>query len=226
MDRILASALLIAGGYLAGSIPTAYLVSQWLRHLDLRDYGSGTVSGSMVYEHVSKWGIVPVGLFDIGKAALPAWVALELGFGVPVVLLAGLAAVVGHNWPLFLQFHGGRGLSTYAGLLVVLFPPGLLWLLGFLVAGWLLGDSAPFALAAMITLPVLANALGGSEAVFVAALAMVVITLIKRLEANRRPLPPPGAERRRVIVLRLFFDRDIADHTGWIRQVHSDGQDS
>jgi hypothetical protein len=47
---------------------------------------------------------------------------------------------------------------------------------------------------------------------------MVVLTLLKRLEANRRPLPPPGPERRRVILRRLVFDRDIASHEAWIHR--------
>ena len=47
---------------------------------------------------------------------------------------------------------------------------------------------------------------------------MLVQTLAKRLEANRRPLPPPGAERRKVILYRLLLDRDIASHQDWIRR--------
>ena len=54
---IIQSILLIVGGYLLGSIPTAYLVGKWLKDLDLRRYGSGTVSGSMVFEHVAHWAV-------------------------------------------------------------------------------------------------------------------------------------------------------------------------
>ncbi len=210
--------LLVIGGYLMGSIPTAYLVGKWLRNLDVRQYGSGTVSGSMIYEHVARWAVVPVGLVDIGKAALPAWLALQLGLGTPVAAAAGLAAVAGHNWPIFLKFTGGRGLGAFMGVLLVLFPWGFLWMLIFLAIGWLLGDSAPWALVSVASLPIFARIIGGPDIVAAMSGAMLLLTLGKRLEANRRPLPPPGPERRAVILRRLFLDRDIASHAEWIRR--------
>jgi glycerol-3-phosphate acyltransferase PlsY len=215
---IVQSVLLIIAGYLLGSIPTAYLVGRWTKGMDLRRYGSGTVSGSMVWEHVARWAIVPVGLFDVGKAAFPTWLGLYLGLGVPVAATAGLAAVAGHNWPIFLHFTGGRGLGTFTGVLLVLFPWGCLWMIAFLAIGWRLGDSAPWALASLVTLPLFSLAVGGPDVVAPVTGGMLLLTLVKRLEANRRPLPPPGPERRRVVVRRLLFDRDIASHTDWIRR--------
>ena len=215
---VVKSALLVVAGYLIGSIPTAYLVSRWLKDIDLRRYGSGTVSGSMVWEHVSRWAIVPVGLFDVGKAALPAWLGLRLGLGMPIAAAAGLAAAAGHNWPLYLRFTGGRGLGCFMGVLLVIFPWGSLWLLVFLAIGWRLGDSAPWALVSLATLPLFAHVVNGSPVVAPLAAAMLLLTLGKRLEANRRPLPPPGPERRRVILRRLFLDRDIASHPAWIQR--------
>jgi glycerol-3-phosphate acyltransferase PlsY len=213
---ILESALLILGGYLLGSIPTAYLAGRWLGKLDLRRYGSGTMSGSMVYEHVARWAVVPVGLFDMAKAALPAWLVLHLGLGEALAAAAGLAAVAGHNWPLFLHFTGGRGLGTFMGALLPIFPWGFPWMLVFLAVGWRLGDSAPWALAGLVTLPLFSVLVGGPGVVAPAAGAMLLLTLAKRLEANRRPLPTPGPERRQVILRRLLLDRDIASHAEWI----------
>jgi acyl phosphate:glycerol-3-phosphate acyltransferase len=210
--------LLVIGGYLLGSIPTSYLVGRWFKGVDVRRYGSGTASGSMVFEHVARWAIVPVGLFDIGKAALPTWLGLQLGLGTTVAAAAGLAAVAGHNWPIFLRFSGGRGQSTFLGMLLVLFPWGCVWLIGFLAVGFLLGDSAPWALASLVTLPLFAHLVGGPEVIAPVTGAMLLLTLAKRLEANRRPLPPPGAERLNVILRRLFLDRDIASHKDWIRR--------
>jgi len=210
--------LIIMCAYLLGSIPTAYLVGRGLKGMDVRRYGSGTVSGSMVYEHVARWAVIPVGLFDMGKAALPAWLALEMDLGMAIAAVAGLAAVAGHNWPVFLHFTGGRGLGSFMGVLLVLFPWGFPWMLGFLAIGWLLGDSAPWALASIATLPLLAYLVSGPPVVVFLAGGMVLLTLGKRLEANRRPLPPPGPERRRVILRRLLLDRDIADHKKWIQR--------
>ena len=215
---VVKATLLVLAGYLLGSIPTAYLVSRWLKGLDLRQYGSGTVSGSMVYEHVARWAVVPVGLFDVGKAALPAWLGLRLNLGMPVAAAAGLAAVMGHNWPLYLRFTGGRGLGSFMGVLLAIFPWGFPWMLAFLAVGWLLGDSAPFALVSLITLPLLARAANGPAVVAPASGAMLLLTLAKRLEANRRPLPPAGPESWRVILRRLFLDRDMASHPDWIQR--------
>lgn len=217
-DMTIELVLLVAGGYLLGSIPTAYLAGRWLKGIDVRRFGSGTVSGSMVYEHVARWAVIPVGLFDLGKAALPAWLAVQLGFGLPMAAAGGLAAVAGHNWPLFLRFKGGRGLGCYLGVLLVIFPWGFPWLLTFLAVGWRLGDSAPWALAGLVTLPAFACIIGGPHVAGPATAMMLALTLAKRLEANGRPLPPSGPERRQVILRRLFLDRDIASHEEWIRR--------
>ena len=214
----LQAGLLIVGAYLVGSIPTGYLAAQLLKGIDLRRYGSGTPTGSMVYEHVARWAVVPVGLFDLGKAALPTWLALQLNLGMGVAIAAGLAAVAGHNWPVFLGFTGGRGLSGFLGVLVVVFPLGAVWLLAFLLVGWRLGDSTVWTLAGLATLPIFSWTVDGPAIVPVAVGAMLLLTLAKRLEANRRPLPPPGPDRRRVVVRRLLFDRDVSSHRDWIRR--------
>jgi glycerol-3-phosphate acyltransferase PlsY len=224
MDPIVESALLILAGYLLGSIPASYLVSKWATGKDLRRYGSGTVSGSMVWEHVARWAIVPVGLFDLGKTALPTWLGLQLGLGLPVATAAGLAAVAGHNWPLYLRFTGGRGLGGFMGVLLVIFPWGFPWMLAFLAVGWRLGDSAPWALVSLATLPLLSHIVDGPGIVAPATGAMLLLTFAKRLEANRRPLPPSGPERWRVVLRRLFLDRDIASHQDWIQR--RPGEDS
>ena len=214
----LSSLGLIIFGYLLGSIPTSYIVARWVKHIDLRRYGSGTVSGSMFYEHVSRWMVVPVGLFDIFKGAGPTWLGLQLGLGDMVAVTAGMAAVAGHNWPLYLGFTGGRGLSPFLGVLLVIFPWGFVWLLAFLMLGFLLGDSAPWALVSVILMPLLVFFLDGSGAAYWAIGAMLVLTLAKRLEANRRPLPIMRAERGKVLFLRMLFDRDIVSHKEWIRR--------
>ena len=212
------AALLIVGAYLVGSIPTGYLAARLLKDMDLRYYGSGTPTGSMVYEHVARWAVVPVGLIDVGKAALPTWLALQLDLGMGVATAAGLVAVVGHNWPIFLGFIGGRGVSGFLGVLAVLFPLGTAWILGFLLIGWRLGDSTVWTLASLAALPVFSWLVGGPAIMPVAAGAMLLLTLVKRVEANRRPLPPPGPDRRRVLLRRMLFDRDISSHHDWIHR--------
>jgi glycerol-3-phosphate acyltransferase PlsY len=210
--------LLILEGYLLGSIPTAYLAGKWVKGIDLRRYGSGTVSGSMTWEHIARWVIFPVGIFDILKAAFPTWLGLKLGLGEGAAVAAGLAALMGHNWPLYLGFTGGRGISPFLGTLMVIFPWGFPWILVFLAIGYLLGDSAPWALVALILLPIFNEWMDGPSVVNEAALVMVILTIIKRIEANRRPLPVEKAERGKVLIRRIVFDRDIPSHQEWIQR--------
>ena len=117
--------LFLVGAYLLGSIPSAYQAGRWLKGIDVRQYVTGNVGGSNVFHSVSRWAIVPVAIFDIGKAALAAWLALYvLEWGPAVAMAAGLCVFIGHNWSLFLDFKGGRGLSCVAGTLLVVFPWG------------------------------------------------------------------------------------------------------
>ena len=78
-----------------------------------------------------------------------------MGLGLWVALAAGLAAVVGHNWPFYLGFKGGRGLATMIGMLLVVFPWSALWLLVALGLGRLFRYTAPVALVGVATLPFL-----------------------------------------------------------------------
>ncbi len=91
-------------------------------------------------------------------------------------------------------------------------------MLAFLAAGYLLGDSAPWALASLILLPFFSRVLEGPAVVSGLAVCMLAVTVVKRLEANRRPLPQDKPERRKVLLRRLFLDRDIRSHREWIRR--------
>jgi len=207
---------LFAGAYLLGGVPTAYLAGRWLRGIDIRQYGTGSVGGSNVWHSVARWAIVPVGLFDLCKAVLPAWLALgPLDAGYPAAVIAGLCAAMGHGWSPYLGFTGGRAISCILGTLVVVFPTGALVQLLVMGAGYLLQIELMTTLG-LLALPILSLAWGRPAAVAWGCSAMVVLTLAKRLEANRRALPAPGPDRRRVIVRRLFFDRDIASLADWV----------
>ena len=209
--------LMVVFAYLLGSIPSGYLAGKWIKGIDLREYGSGTVSGSMVWEHVAKWAVLPVGIFDIFKGALPTWLSLKLGLSQQAAMVVGLTAVVGHNWPIYLNFQGGRGLSPFLGELFVLFPLGMLILLiGLGIGNRLKSPAIP--LFTIILLPVFAALFDGPESMLWLALGMTAITILKRLEANGRPLPEDPQERHDVILRRIFLDRDIQDHEEWIRR--------
>ena len=108
--------------YLVGSIPWGYFFLQWTRGIDIRDYGSGRIGMSNVLRTAGKKGAVPVLILDLGKGVLAVVFARQIlgpGYGE---VFAGLIALVGHNWPLFLGFRGGRGIATGLGALSVMIP--------------------------------------------------------------------------------------------------------
>ncbi len=206
--------LWIVAGYFMGSIPFAYLAGRLLRGIDIRHYGTKTVGGSNVYENVSKPAVVAVGVLDMAKAGLVTWLGIQLGLGLPTALASGLAAVAGHNWPLTLSFHGGRGIGACLGILIVVYPLGFLWMLFILLVGWRI-SSAVIPLLGFITLPALAYFTGQPIAMTWAGVGMLLLIIAKRLEANRVPLPQTHEEKRAVLLRRLLLDRDIEDWQVW-----------
>lgn len=110
----------IAIAYLLGSIPSAYLVGRLLKGLDIREAGDGRLGAAATYRRVGLAGGLIVGLMDLAKGAAAVFLAQVLGFPLLVVLLAGLAVVVGHNWSIFLRFKGGKGALTICGVLASL----------------------------------------------------------------------------------------------------------
>ena len=108
--------------YLLGSVPAAYLAARFIRGIDLRKYGSGNVGASNLAKSASAKLAIPVFLFDIGKGYLVVFLAGLAGQGLFYQIIIGILAVVGHNWPLFLGFRGGRGIATSLGVVLAVSP--------------------------------------------------------------------------------------------------------
>jgi len=115
------SVLSIIIAYLLGSIPFAYIIGK-LSGLDVRRVGDRNVGTFNVFRHAG-WGAgIATLVADVGKGALAIVVAKLLSAHELVVFGAGVAAVIGHNWPVFLRFRGGRGLAVVIGALLALLP--------------------------------------------------------------------------------------------------------
>jgi len=215
--------LLIVGAYLLGSVPTAYLVAKWSRGIDIRQYGSGNIGASNIFRSTSKWLAIPVTIFDIGKGVLAVWVTQLLGLGVMEQIVVGLAAILGHNWPVFLRFQGGRGMFTSLGIILILSP--IIGLIIIVMAYSL----APFrklslgVLIALVSLPILTWFLGqplGVEeklTITLGYLAILVIAVLKRLTAPQTSVTV-SVSTGQLLVNRLLFDRDIRDREAWIHR--------
>jgi len=126
-------------GYLIGSIPFGVIIGRKYTGDDIRKYGSGKMGATNVLRTAGKKAAILVGVLDLLKGVLSVVFAglivgdkfLIIGdFGVGMVVsqvCAALAAVAGHNWPVFLKFKGGRGVATFFGGLVALYPPAALF---------------------------------------------------------------------------------------------------
>lgn len=128
--------LLPIAAYLFGSIPTGLLVVKLVSGIDIRTVGSGNIGATNVSRVLGKRWAYAVGLFDMAKAGLFVLALKALGKGEMVLALAGLAGVLGHCFPVWLRFKGGKGVSTAFGVLFAYAPPvslgcGLLWFLVF-----------------------------------------------------------------------------------------------
>ena len=216
MPQGLAVTLALAYGYLVGSIPTAYLMGRWVKGIDLRRYGSGNIGGANVAAHVGRAYFVPVVAFDLlVKGTTTGLLARAMGLGEGLQAIAGLAAVLGHGWPLYTRFVGGRAVVTAAGVLLVLAPVELFLCSVVAGVGVLLFRSAALWVGiAVALLPVWMLLLKESVEVLLLSFVLVVLLTVKRLEANRIKGPEDVAWHR-LIVRRLMYDRDVSTREEW-----------
>jgi len=218
--------LLTLGAYLLGSVPAAYLAARWSRGIDIRQCGDGNVGATNLMRLTSKQIAIPVIIFDLGKGAMMIWVAQLLGLDITQQVAVGLAAVIGHNWPVFLRFNGGRGILTTLGVVFILAP----WL-GLIVLVIAYG-MAPFRQLALGTIIAVASLpifswflpqLFGIEKPLPITLgfaAIFLLAVIRRL-TTPRTIFTASVTLRQLLVNRLLFDRDIRDREAWINQRQS-----
>lgn len=118
--------LAIVAGYLLGSIPSGLLVGKVARGIDLRDFGSGKTGATNALRTLGKGPAALVIAMDMLKGLAALLVAYALTHAVAAECVAGLAAATGHNWPVFAQFRGGRGVLVSMAIFWVLCWPAAL----------------------------------------------------------------------------------------------------
>lgn len=141
----LAGLLLIS--YLIGAIPSALIAGKLLGGIDIRKYGSGNIGGTNAWRVLGWKAGLPVSIVDVGKGAVAATLISRLPFGPypvdPSILpiLCGLASVIGHVFPVYTGFRGGKGVATGGGMLAAIAPvpvgmaAGVL-VVALLITGW------------------------------------------------------------------------------------------
>src|SRR5438094_8569912 len=188
-------ALAIVGAYLIGSIPFALILARRWGASDLRLVGSGNLGAANVMRVSGVTAGVIVAALDMAKGAASVWLAERLGSGPGLSAAAGLAAIVGHIYPVWLRFRGGKGVATACGVFSVLTPFAIPPALGiFVVAVWLTRYISLGSMLASVALPPIAYATG-SPAPAVASAFVASAIIVFRHRSNLVRLRT-GTERR------------------------------
>ncbi len=177
--------LLIVASYLIGAIPTGVILTRLVGGEDIRNAGSGNIGATNVYRVAGrKLGIITL-IGDCLKGVLPLLLASQL-FGVSIngIALVALAAFIGHCYPVYLSFKGGKGVATALGIFLVLSPWSVLCLLVvFVLVLWQWRYISLASIFAAATVPWLVFLFEGSVALFVAT-TLIAIIIIWKHRAN------------------------------------------
>jgi glycerol-3-phosphate acyltransferase PlsY len=187
-------AAVILAGYLIGSIPFALMLARgW--GSDLRQVGSGNLGAANVMRASGVTAGVLVAALDIAKGAASVWLAARVSDGAGLPAAAGVAAVIGHIYPIWLRFRGGKGVATACGVFSMLTPVAVLPTLAiFAAVVWLTQYISLGSMLASIALPPMAYASGSpAPAVLAAAAASAIIVFRHRSNVLRLWM---GTERR------------------------------
>ena len=161
MDVLLTALIVVPAGYLAGSLPTAYIVTRAAKGFDIRTVGSGNAGAVNVYRQVGPWAGILVLNLDALKGAAVILAIRAAGLPDHSLFAGALAAVVGHNWPVFLGFRGGKGVAVILGISLAVLPVWTPVSLAIALAGGLATRNVVFGIAAgIIALNVLTIATG------------------------------------------------------------------
>lgn len=165
----------LIGGYLLGSIPFGLLIARATGQGDIRKIGSGNIGATNVLRTGRKDIAFITLLLDAGKAGIAALIFTHF-FGHPIGLFASAAALIGHCFPIWLKFKGGKGVATFfGGLLATAWPIGLIAGAIWLICAFITRISSLSALAAAGSAPLIALLMGyPSVAIMAAVMALII----------------------------------------------------
>lgn len=195
-DMTLTTTALILAAYLIGSVPFAVVVSKAFGLSDPRHYGSGNPGATNVLRSGNKTAAALTLVGDAAKGLVAVWVMRQFGSDAPLaVALAGIAAFIGHVFPVFLGFKGGKGVATAVGVLgafsgYLALAAAVTWLLIAVTTRY----SSLAALVAAIAAPAFAHVLVGQSEITAACLAMAAMLLWRHADNIKRLLA--GTESR------------------------------
>lgn len=195
------AALSVAAAYLLGAVPFGWLLGRLRGGLDVRRVGSGNIGATNVARSIGTWAGIATLALDVGKGAAAAWGAGRLTGQPAVAMAAGLAAIAGHVYPVYLRFRGGKGVATGLGVFLVLAPVETLGAGAFFLAGAATTRRVSVgSIAAAVSLPVVLLFRHAAPALVLTGLASSILIILRHAENIRRLFagsePKMGAGRR------------------------------
>ncbi len=185
-------ALAAIAGYLLGSIPFGMVIARVMGLGNLREIGSGNIGATNVLRTGNKTAAALTALLDAGKGAVALLIARAL-IGEDAAQIAGLAAFLGHLFPIWLRFRGGKGVATFLGILLALYwPLGLAACATWLFSALTMRMSSLAGLMAAGLSPMWALMLGQGQTLLLGAILTILIYIrhaanIKRIKAGTEP---------------------------------------
>ncbi|OEF96022.1 glycerol-3-phosphate 1-O-acyltransferase PlsY [Desulfuribacillus alkaliarsenatis] len=183
-------------GYLVGSVSFSYIIGKLWKGIDIRQHGSGNAGATNTLRVLGTVPGIIVLLLDGFKGALAVVIALYISNNDPITMIvAGIAAIIGHNWPIYLKFQGGKGVATTIGVVASLvFIPALL---SALIAIVFLALTRYVSLASIIftvLIPIFILLLDYPITYFVFTIIMAILVCVRHIENIKRLIK--GTERK------------------------------
>ncbi|MBP6914456.1 glycerol-3-phosphate acyltransferase [Candidatus Parcubacteria bacterium] len=195
--------------YVLGSIPFAYIVTKISSGKNIYEVGWKKSSGSNVTKNI---GLIQGALtmfLDVGKASLAVYLAQYFQLGVTMEVLCGLMTIIGHNWSIFMNFKGGRGLGTLMGALLIISPKTLfIALIPTIFFAFIWTASIGTIISLMVGIFIsFKGGLNFEPAGYLFILSLIPV-FIKRLSPIKEVIELKGEKRKELIENRLIFDQD------------------
>ncbi len=180
----------IVVGYLLGSIPSAYIMARLRKGVDIREFDVGNMGAANVLRHVGVWEGIIVALADMAKGAAAIVIAQALSVSQLWLLGAGFSALLGHNFPVFVGFRGGKGSATTVGIFLLLAPKEIAIVLGIMAVPFFITRNFAFTVCVgFVFIPLLIWLFGGSVILISYSLAILIFLGVRSLPNARQAWP-------------------------------------
>ena len=193
----------IVVGYLLGSIPFAYIAGRLKKGVDIRQVGGGNPGTLNTLREIGLLPGLAVLIADIAKGSITVLIAQWLNLSLMWIFVAGFTCVVGHVWPVFLKFKGGRGAATTLGVFLALIPREGAISLAIIVVVIIITSNFRLAITiGLAFLPLIVWQLNGSVMLIAYSLALPIFLIIRNIASSKGSISNIGSRKN------LIFDRD------------------